>query len=99
MSTPTPPSALPLDSLGTAAGGKARAMVFITRFVRLFRFMAGKSNDISSGRDLRQNSRLAIDKVVHDNDVLNKGKVGRGRVIAGDGGWCFQNSIAGGNSD
>ena len=40
MSTPTPPSALPLDSLGTAARGKARAMVFITRFIRLFRFTA-----------------------------------------------------------
>jgi hypothetical protein len=93
MSTPTPPSALPLDSLGTAA----RGMVFITSFVRLFRFMAGESNEISSGRDLLQNSRLAIDKVVHDNDVLSK--VGRGRVVAGAGGGCFQNSIAGSNSD
>ena len=61
--------------------------------------MAGESTAISSGRDLLQNSRLAIDKVVHDNDVLSDGKVGRGRVVTGDGGGCFQNSIAGGNSD
>jgi len=59
MSTPTPWSALPPDSLGTAGGGEARGMVFITRVVRHFRFMAGESNEISYGRDLWQRLRLA----------------------------------------
>jgi len=97
----TPWSTIALDSLGTASGGetRTRAMVFIMSFATHFRFMAGESNEISSGRDLLQNSRLAIHKVVHDNDVLSNGKVGRGRVVAGDGGGCFQNSIAGSNSD
>ena len=63
----------------------------------LFRFIADESDEISSGCDLRQVSRLAIDKVIHDNGVLSE--VGRGKVVADDGGGRFQDRIAGGNSD
>jgi len=70
MSTPTPWSALPPDSLGTAGGGEARGMVFITRVVRHFRFMAGESNEISYGRDLWQRLRLAINKIIHHHDIM-----------------------------
>jgi hypothetical protein len=68
----TPWSALPLDSLATAGRGEARtrAMVFITRFVRHFRFMAGECNEISFGRDLWQRLRLAINKIIHHHDIM-----------------------------
>ena len=58
-------------------------MVFITRVVRHFRFMAGESNEISYGRDLWQRLRLAINKIIHDHDIM----VG-----------CFQDPVARGNS-
>src|SRR5207248_9624175 len=40
ISTTTPRSTLPLDNLATAGAGEARGMVFITRVVRHFSFMA-----------------------------------------------------------
>jgi hypothetical protein len=45
-------------------------MVFITRVLRHFRFMAGESNEISYGRDLWQRLRLAINKIIHHHDIM-----------------------------
>jgi hypothetical protein len=86
MSMPSPWSALLLDSLGTAGGGEAgtREMVVITSFVRDFRFMGGESNEISSGRGLSRGLRLAINEIIHDDDVA---------------GGRFQDPIARSNSD
>ena len=82
----TPQCTLPLNSLGTAGGGEARPrdMVVITTFVRDFRFMGGGSNEISSGRGLSRGLRLAINEIIHDDDIA---------------GGRFQDPIARGNAD
>jgi len=71
ISTTTPRRTLPLDSLGTASGAETRirAMFLIIGFVRDFRFMGCESNEISCGLDLSRGLRLAVNEIIHDDDI------------------------------